>query len=49
LGEVRGDLGTGFRSFVAGKYVVVYRVLDDTIEIARVIHAARDIRNLFGA
>jgi toxin ParE1/3/4 len=49
LGEARDDLGTNLRSFVAGNYVVVYRVSDGEIEIARIAHAARDIRALFGS
>jgi toxin ParE1/3/4 len=49
LGESRADLGTGLRSFVAGNYVVVYRAGSGGIEIARVAHAARDIRSLFSS
>jgi toxin ParE1/3/4 len=46
LGEVRDDLGAGLRSFVAGNYVIVYRLAGSDIEIARVAHFARDIRSL---
>jgi toxin ParE1/3/4 len=49
LGEVRNDLGANLRSFVAGNYVVVYRIVGGRIEITRVVHAARDIRAMFGA
>ena len=49
VGEIRPDLGAGLRSFVAKKYVVVYRVSGGRIEIARVVHSARDIRKLFGS
>jgi toxin ParE1/3/4 len=48
LGEVRNDLGPDLRSFVARKYVVVYRLIGGRIEIVRVVHAARDIRAVFG-
>lgn len=48
LGEVRDDLGTNLQSFVARKYVVVYRMAGDKIEIVRVIHSAHDMRALFG-
>jgi len=48
LGEMREDLGTNLRSFVAGNYLIVYRVAESEIEIARVVHFARDIRSLFG-
>ncbi len=49
LGESRIDLGTDLRSFVAGNYVVVYRIGSRNIEIARVVHSARDIRSLFSS
>jgi toxin ParE1/3/4 len=48
LGESRDDLGVNLRSFVAGNYVIVYRISGNEIEIARVAHAARDIGALFG-
>jgi toxin ParE1/3/4 len=47
LGEKRDDLGSGLRSFVAGNYMVVYRIVASEIEIVRVAHFARDIRSLF--
>lgn len=47
LGETRADLGPNLRSFVAGNYVIVYRVAENEIEIARVAHFAQDIRSLF--
>ena len=48
LGEIRKDLGTILRSFVAGNYLIVYRVAESEIEIARVVHFSRDIQALFG-
>jgi toxin ParE1/3/4 len=47
LGESREDLGLNLRSFVAGNYVIVYQPTPEEVEIARVIHAARDIRSMF--
>jgi toxin ParE1/3/4 len=43
LGESREDLQAGLRSFSLGNYVVLYRPSPNGIEVARVIHAARDI------
>jgi toxin ParE1/3/4 len=43
LGEKRPELGLDLRSFVVGNYVVLYRPMTDGIEVARVIHSARDI------
>ncbi len=41
---------TGIRMwFVQGfeRHLIFYRVLDDEVEILRVLHAARDIENIF--
>lgn len=43
LGQQRPELGVGIRSFTMGNYVVYYRPVQNSIEVARVIHAARDI------
>ena len=48
VGRGRDDLAVGLRSLAVGKYVVVYRLLEDAVEIVRVIHGARDIPSLFG-
>ena len=46
-GEMRTDLGVpGCRSFSFGNYVLFFRVVDDGIEVARVIHGSRDLRNM---
>jgi toxin ParE1/3/4 len=47
MGESRNDLGPKLRSFVAGNYLIIYRTSRRQIQIARVIHAARDIKALF--
>ena len=47
MGEVRPGFGVpGCRSFSVGNYVIFFRPIDDGIEIARVIHGSRDMRNL---
>jgi toxin ParE1/3/4 len=38
----------GLRSAVHGRYHILFAVLDETVRIIRVIHAARDIDSLFG-
>ena len=48
LGESRPDLGDDLRGFVAGRYLIVYRVRNKVVEVVRVVHGARDIRKLFG-
>lgn len=47
VGEMRTDLGVpGCRSFSFGYYVLFFRAVEDGIEVARVIHGNRDLRNL---
>lgn len=46
LGETRLELGDGIRCFTIGNYVVYYRPTPLGIEIARVLHGARDVHHL---
>ena len=47
IGEIRTDLGVpGCRSFSIGNYVVFFRAAQDGVEVARVIHGRRDLRNM---
>ena len=45
-GRRRDELALGMRSFAFGRYVIFYRTVDDVIEIARILHGARDIPNI---
>ena len=47
IGEERPELAANLRSLSAGNYVVFYRPVRNGIEVARVIHAARDIGSQF--
>ena len=47
VGEARDGFGVpGCRSFSVGNYVVFFRAIKNGIEVARVIHGSRDVRNL---
>ena len=47
VGEVREGFGVpGCRSFTFGNYVIFFRAVSSGIEIARVVHGYRDLRNL---
>jgi toxin ParE1/3/4 len=46
LGQLRPDLPKQPRSFSVGSYVIVYRPIADGIEVARIVHAARDLASL---
>ena len=47
MGRLREDLSAGLRSFSVGNYVIFYRPMKGGIEIARVLHGARDFPPLF--
>ena len=47
IGEVRPGFGIpGCRSLNVGNYVIFFRPIADGIEVSRVIHGSRDMRNL---
>ena len=48
LGELRQELPGTPRSFAAGSFVILYKSTANGIEIARVVHAARDLPSLLG-
>ena len=47
MGQARPELAPGLRSFSVGNYVVFYRPIEGGIEVARVVHGARDLDALF--
>jgi toxin ParE1/3/4 len=46
-GPPRPQWGEGIRIAINGKYVIVYRVRDETVQVLRVVHGARDLDALF--
>ncbi len=42
-----GDLRPGLRSFVAGEYVIIYRVDDGDVLVLHVVRGSREIEALF--
>jgi len=47
VGEVRDELRPGIRSYSLGNYVILFRVVADSVEIVRVVHGQRDVNALF--
>jgi toxin ParE1/3/4 len=47
MGRVRDELVPSLRSFPVGKYVIFYRPIENGIEIARILHGARDLPSIF--
>ena len=46
LGPARDDIVKGMRHLVMDNYLILYRIIDDGIEIVRYLHGARDLHNL---
>jgi toxin ParE1/3/4 len=47
MGRPREELAPGLRSILAHPHVLFYRVTDQTVEIARVLHERRDLAAIF--
>lgn len=47
MGVRRDELIAGLRSFPVGRYIVFYLVIDDGIDVIRVVPAAMDVQNFF--
>ena len=47
LGPARSDIAPKLRYFPVGSYLILYRELANGIEVARVVHGARRLTNLF--
>jgi toxin ParE1/3/4 len=45
-GMARPELAPGARSIVTGRYLVLYRVGPDTVDIMRIVHGARELAGL---
>ncbi len=47
MGRLSPDIAPELRYFTVGNYLILYRAVQDGIQIVRVIHGARDLPNLF--
>ncbi len=47
FGKDRSEIIVNLRSFPIRKYIVFYALIEDTVEIYRVLHASRNIEELF--
>ena len=43
----RDDLEVGLRSAAFGNYLIFFRIVDDGIDVSRVVHGARNLPRLF--
>ena len=47
LGSKRDELVMGMRCLIEGKYAIFYRIHQDTVQILRILHGARDFPTIF--
>ncbi|MEI9990875.1 MAG: type II toxin-antitoxin system RelE/ParE family toxin [Rhizomicrobium sp.] len=45
--RMRDDLSPGLRSAALGNYLILFRIVAGGIEVARIVHGARDLPRLF--
>ena len=45
-GPARPEIAPGARSLTVGNYLILYRVAEDSVDVVRVIHGAREITRL---
>ena len=43
MGALRTDIGKGIRHLVVGNYLILYRVEDETVQVLRYLHGARNL------
>lgn len=48
LGSAAPELGEDYRIFPVKRWVVIYRPIDDGIEVMRIVDGSRDYPTLFG-
>lgn len=46
-GDKRNRLRPGLRGFPVHNYIIFYRIIDDQVEVLRILHGARDVPSLF--
>lgn len=46
MGRARDDLRPGLRSLAVDRYVVIYRLPGDVVEIVAIVHGSRDVAAL---
>jgi toxin ParE1/3/4 len=48
LYRLRPEIGDEARIAVVGRYVILFRIIEDTVRIERVVFGGRDLPSLFG-
>ena len=48
MGPTRDDIRAGMRIIPVGNYLIFYRLIERHVDIVRVLHGARDLKNILG-
>lgn len=46
-GPARPNLAGGARSLTVGRYLILYRIVGEVVEVVRFVHGSRDLGGLF--
>jgi toxin ParE1/3/4 len=46
FGRLRDEIAEDIRALPVGRYLIMYRVIPAGVDIVRVVHGARDLKNL---
>lgn len=49
LYQLRPDIGEDARMMTVGSYAILFRVIEDTVRIERVVYGGRDLPGIFGS
>ncbi|MCI0491204.1 MAG: type II toxin-antitoxin system RelE/ParE family toxin [Blastocatellia bacterium] len=49
IGRSREELAAGLRSFPVARHLIFYRIIDDGVEIVRILHGAQNIKRIFAS
>ena len=47
LGRKRAEIAEDIRGFPVERYIIFYRIIEDGVEILRVLHGSRDMEGIF--
>jgi len=47
IGRSREELAAGIRSFPVARHLIFYRIIEDGVEIVRILHGAQNIERIF--
>jgi toxin ParE1/3/4 len=47
LGAARPDIAPELRHSLVGRYLILYRIITDGVQVVRVVHGARNLVDLF--